>query len=1716
MPATEQTRYNMKRLHRIFAVCSVLLVAVTIWMLAGDHARPWKAIQRRSDRIELRLAQWRYEQAMADEVAGEQERLELALSETLSQSLSENLIRVYCEAVREDAARRQTSPPSFESLERAVAALETAAAQAVATHKAWQAAVMQADKARLEAEDAWSRVRQEAGSESELLQQAARDRDADCRQARSELEAAVSAKRAAEAAVVPLRSRVFAELDDLSSPAQFREDEILRQRKELLAALDVAKARLGFAVRDGLPATEIKQLQDQIDALQQRITDLSREAEAAGAHGQELASIRGQLGQREEILRQRIAQCRSEADRFSRLVADKQSNYVDFWGVVPLPGKKWLELPFLDAFNSPRKIDNVWSAGLDRSSGSFGRVTRFDRCTTCHQMIQSSHPDEPGTPAQAAPTMLELALLLPLERPADRAGDAGDDPPGLESQLRRYFGMQLADSGLLEPQDVTVRTVDPEGPARHARRWDQVGRSERGGDIRRQMLHAGNAASTGDDRVATGLQGADVIVAVDGQNVPSDTSARRWVIDRLLAAADARWRSAADDDQPSTPIRLLVRRGLPHPYAGHPRLDLFLGPDSPHPLNRFGCSVCHEGQGSATEFAWASHTPNDLETRARWRSTLGWFDNRHWEFPMYPRRFVESSCLKCHHDVTELDVSDRYDDPPAPQVTHGHRLIRTLGCFGCHEIAGVDGAGRRIGPDLRLEPNYSAAALEFRGAAGTGFDQLTDEEKRLVDSLVRHPEDDPTRLQVCELLRADARRAVPLTSDILLADANAGEDEPEEMKPRFSDYVHQTLTPLLQTQAFPGTLRKVGPSLRFVGSKLDRAFLADWITQPTHFRPGTRMPRSFGLWNHLPAERLRARRQELLESLQEHSDPAPGTVSDRRQVEADLAAVDAELDRLDEVEKRFEPVAIDSMVQYLLDRSQPFDVIPPPAGVTPVLTEQDQQAQLARGKVAFEQHGCLACHEHADFPAMADFREADEIVKGPDLSDLAAKFAADRNPQGAAWLYSWITDPAAYSARTTMPSALLTPEPLRDEAGNVTGVVDPVADLVAYLINSATPNWQPAEPGLERWDAEQQRALDELALVYLQEKYSLADAQRILEQGIPSSAQADWQGAERELFVSPAEQGQIAPEQMARKRLHYVAHKALTTSGCFACHDIPGMESAKPIGPGLNDWGRKSTSQLAFGHVAQYLSQQQRETIDSSDRESDAPSVRSDASEEVDRASSAAYYRQQLDRQTRSGFAFQKLTEPRSFDFSEARNKKYTERLRMPQFSLTVDQREAIITFLLGLVADPPSSTYVYMPDATVKALLQGDEVMTRYNCRSCHLVQHEKWDLAFPPDDFGAQTSQTTFPFVPQSFDHRTLARSKAIDRQGLRRAQIEGMPVIGQDGLPVILDDEEFPLEEEEDERFALDRLIYSFSLRKAAAVDGEPYQVGEVAFDVPRPYLTRRQRARGGTLAKYLLPRVVAREKEVNPNAKGSEAWAWLPPTLVGEGEKTQPEWLYTYLLEPHLIRPATVMRMPRYNLSRAEAQQLVDYFAARDQVSHPYHFDPLRQPAYLAQQDRQYAERLQKLADEGTVQLDGPFSNRHLADAMRMVVSGNYCVKCHLIGDFNPAGIERVKAPDLAQVYQRLRAPYVRTWLAKPTAIQPYTSMPVNIPYDPSAPLQGTTVPQELYHGTSIEQLDALVDLLMNYDRFSHGRAPVTPLVEQNATSAEQGSGSAASE
>jgi cbb3-type cytochrome oxidase cytochrome c subunit len=230
------------------------------------------------------------------------------------------------------------------------------------------------------------------------------------------------------------------------------------------------------------------------------------------------------------------------------------------------------------------------------------------------------------------------------------------------------------------------------------------------------------------------------------------------------------------------------------------------------------------------------------------------------------------------------------------------------------------------------------------------------------------------------------------------------------------------------------------------------------------------------------------------------------------------------------------------------------------------------------------------------------------------------------------------------------------------------------------------------------------------------------------------------------------------------------------------------------------------------------------------------------------------------------------------------------------------------------------------------------------------------------------------------------------------------------------------------------------------------------------------------------------------------KGPESWGWLPPPLINEGAKVQTDWLHNFLLDPFPIRPGVVLRMPKFNMSPQEATMLVNYFAARDSAPYPYSYSSRQRTEHLQQAEAEYLDKL----EDAQIQVEGS----RLELALNVVTNPNYCVQCHIVGDFIPTKEERGKGPDLSQVYKRLRPDYVRNYVAQPTVYLPYTGMPVNIKYDPALPFTGSLVPQELFPGDSMDQLEGLIDFLMNYDEFAVEQNQITPRVREQQQRAQE--------
>src|SRR5688572_28490920 len=60
----------------------------------------------------------------------------------------------------------------------------------------------------------------------------------------------------------------------------------------------------------------------------------------------------------------------------------------------------------------------------------------------------------------------------------------------------------------------------------------------------------------------------------------------------------------------------------------------------------------------------------------------------------------------------------------------------------------------------------------------------------------------------------------------------------------------------------------------------------------------------------------------------------------------------------------------------------------------------------------------------------------------------------------------------------------------------------------------------------------------------------------------------------------------------------------------------------------------------------------------------------------------------------------------------------------MPMFPFDSEQIEAVATFVLGLTAEPPAEKYLFKPKPQTETRYQGEALLTKYNCTSCHMVE--------------------------------------------------------------------------------------------------------------------------------------------------------------------------------------------------------------------------------------------------------------------------------------------------------------------------------------------------------------------------------------------------------
>jgi hypothetical protein len=471
------------------------------------------------------------------------------------------------------------------------------------------------------------------------------------------------------------------------------------------------------------------------------------------------------------------------------------------------------------------------------------------------------------------------------------------------------------------------------------------------------------------------------------------------------------------------------------------------------------------------------------------------------------------------------------------------------------------------------------------------------------------------------------------------------------------------------------------------------------------------------------------------------------------------------------------------------------------------------------------------------------------------------------------------------------------------------------------------------------------------------------------------------------------------------------------------------------------------------------------------------------------------------------------------------------------------EAREAVMTFILGLVGEAIHPRYLNNPPPDRLAEVKGRQVLDKFNCAGCHLVRSGVYDIKLPPDDREGGSRA----LLEESY--RAIARSNfsedivfpnsnawagfqplTTDRLMLQALNPRMRNIGDRDLLVVRVSDAA---------RFLSlahakgDKLI-AYGAKGEATIDGErevlTIRAGNDARLDPAT-LAARSDPWGGRFGDLLVPYLMNKYKV--KIADEDAARNVLPPPLVREGERVQPEWLFGFLRNPSQVRPVTVLRMPKFNMSEEDAQAIVNYFAAADKLNnpgigltYPYVSQPERQETYWHERNRDYVqllarenalekrarallEELEKFAkaagtaDKDRAALEAEVkrvkealetkdagkreallsqSDLYWTDAYRLLtVSGDkaICQKCHSIGSVKAS---EDQGPPLDLAYSRLRPDWTERWLGNPKRLFTYNpAMPQNFHGGNDSEFR------DFFDGPSRLKVQAVRDVLMNYPK-----------------------------
>jgi len=233
----------------------------------------------------------------------------------------------------------------------------------------------------------------------------------------------------------------------------------------------------------------------------------------------------------------------------------------------------------------------------------------------------------------------------------------------------------------------------------------------------------------------------------------------------------------------------------PEPFRSHPGKVL-----EQHPMEKFGCTLCHKGQGVGT----STHAAHGLEET--------WFD------PLIPTQHLQSTCIGCHETSYGLEGTDKLDD--------GRQIFEKYGCYGCHTARGLEDPlmfgptfedlGKKLA-DEKWMLSWLRAPKKMRPETTMPAFQLDDDEMRDITAFVLSLDAEKEYAKV-DLLGTDVQEGEKLFTDLGCRACHSSMRDEKSLKRRI-------------------------PNLSGAGVKLSPDWLFEYLKDPKVYNPETRMPK---------------------------------------------------------------------------------------------------------------------------------------------------------------------------------------------------------------------------------------------------------------------------------------------------------------------------------------------------------------------------------------------------------------------------------------------------------------------------------------------------------------------------------------------------------------------------------------------------------------------------------------------------------------------------------------------------------------------------------------------------------------------------------------------------------------------------------------------------------------------------------------------------------